>query len=137
MPDERSHFTKPPQEGSSPSKVSSKPPSRGQDSQKLPSRYSIGHFSHSANPYEIYTFQVGTTGSLLRSSCADGETYFPKVEEYTGPTVVTGDTLVPGTAVTYGADKDGVMHWQGEDTFDEDNITRTGSEKKGEEYKST
>jgi hypothetical protein len=73
----------------------------------------------------------------LRSSCADGKSYFPKVEEYTGATVVNGDTVVPVTAVTYGADKDGVMHLQGEDTFDEDNITCTGSEKKGEEDKST
>jgi hypothetical protein len=76
----------------------------------LPSRYSIDDFIHNAAPHHIYTFEVGTANSwLLGSSCTLGQGFLPQTTEYTGATVVKGETLDPGTAVTYRTDKDGFM----------------------------
>jgi hypothetical protein len=110
MPDKHSHHTNPSQQGSVPSKACSKPPSSRQDSQKLPSWYSIGDVTDNAAPHHVYTFQVGTEQScLLKSSFTDGKQYIPEVTKYTGTTVIQGSTLSPGGEYTYQVDKDGVM----------------------------
>jgi len=54
-----------------------------------------------------------------------------------GPTVVEGNILGPGVAVTYRSDQHGVVHWQDEEIFDEDNVIWTGSGDKEEVKKST
>jgi hypothetical protein len=110
MSSKQSHGANQSERGSAPSKASSKPPFSRQDSQKLPSRYSIGNITDNAAPHHVYTFQVGTEQSCLsKSSFTDGEQYIPEVIKYTGTTVVQGSTLSPGIEYTYQVDKDGVM----------------------------
>ena len=80
---------------------------------------------------------MGTARSrLLQSSCTLGQGFLPRTTEYTGATVVKGDTLNPGTAVTYGAHQDGLMEWQGEEPFDESSTTWTSSKAKKEQDES-
>jgi hypothetical protein len=130
MPDKHSHHTNPSQQGSVPSQACSKPPSSTQDSQRLPSRYSIDNATYNAAPHHVYTFQVGPDQScLLKSSYTDGKEYIPEVIKYTGATVVQGDILSPGEEYTYRVNKDGVM----KELLDKGNPTLTGSEEEEEE----